>query len=100
MESRHDDVLCFFHRTPFDLGAGYGAVTAAADGFHDELYVNIASRPGTDANIAVVEVVKREAGFNLVDVDQGIGCLGGNDHGIGQALGTAGDGDAVFDASA
>lgn len=32
-----------------DLGAGYGLVTAASHGFHDDLHIDGPVRPGGDA---------------------------------------------------
>ena len=48
MDGIHDFILCFYERAPFELYAGDRAVAAAANGFHNELHIDITLGTGAD----------------------------------------------------
>ena len=64
------------------------------------MHIDFALGAGTDADAVIGEIIEGEAGFDMVDVDQHIRDLSGNDRSILLSLGTAGHGDTVADLGA
>ena len=95
MDGIHDFILCFYKRAPFELYTGDRAVAAAANGFHDELHVDIALGTGADTYNIIGQFIKCKGRFHVCDVDQHIGHLGRYDLGIGHVLRTARHSDAI-----
>ena len=91
-----DDLFrCFFISIFAQLAAGHGEMTAAAQGFHDDLYIDRAVRAGRETE-SIVCVIEKETGPDLLHSHKVVCDLSGEYLGVFCPLRALGDRDIVI----